>query len=69
MGSNPDYLLISFLLYLYGEARLKIRCGQNKRFHEFLYFKVTKRDGDSSLMQLKEEFRTYDALRREHDAQ
>lgn len=32
-------------------------------------FKVSKRDGDSSLMQLKEEFRTYDALRREHDAQ
>ena len=32
-------------------------------------FKVTKRDGDSSLMQLKEEFRTYDTLRREHDAQ
>ncbi|XP_051972925.1 roquin-2 [Xyrauchen texanus] len=32
-------------------------------------FKVTKRDEDSSLMQLKEEFRTYDALRREHDAQ
>ena len=32
-------------------------------------FKVTKRDGDSSLMQLKEEFRSYDTLRREHDAQ
>ena len=32
-------------------------------------FKVTKRDGDSSLMQLKEDFRTYEALRREHDAQ
>ncbi|KAJ8915807.1 hypothetical protein NQ315_004619 [Exocentrus adspersus] len=32
-------------------------------------FKVSKREGDSSLMQLKEEFRTYDALRREHDAQ
>ena len=32
-------------------------------------FKVTKRDGDSSLMQLKEEFRTYDSLRREHDTQ
>ena len=31
--------------------------------------KVTKRDGDSSLMQLKEEFRTYDTLRREHDTQ
>jgi hypothetical protein len=30
---------------------------------------VTKRDGDSSLMQLKEEFRTYETLRREHDAQ
>ncbi|XP_012992464.3 roquin-2 isoform X1 [Esox lucius] len=32
-------------------------------------FKVTKRDEDSSLMQLKEEFRTYEALRREHDGQ
>uniref|UniRef100_A0A8C1FNI2 RING-type E3 ubiquitin transferase n=1 Tax=Cyprinus carpio carpio TaxID=630221 RepID=A0A8C1FNI2_CYPCA len=32
-------------------------------------FKVTKRDEDSSLMQLKEEFRTYEALRREHDTQ
>lgn len=32
-------------------------------------FKVSKRDGDSSLMTLKEEFRTYDALRREHDTQ
>lgn len=33
------------------------------------YHQVTKRDEDSSLMQLKEEFRTYEALRREHDAQ
>jgi hypothetical protein len=32
-------------------------------------FKVSKRDGDSSLMQLKEEFRTYKNLRKEHDAQ
>ncbi|GIY53913.1 roquin-1 [Caerostris extrusa] len=32
-------------------------------------FKVSKRDQDSSLMQLKEEFCTYEALRREHDAQ
>lgn len=32
-------------------------------------FKVSKREGDSSLMQLKEEYRTYEALRREHDAQ
>ena len=32
-------------------------------------FKVTKRDGDSSLMQLKEEFRSYETLRREHDTQ
>ncbi|EDW76908.2 LOW QUALITY PROTEIN: uncharacterized protein Dwil_GK20807 [Drosophila willistoni] len=32
-------------------------------------FKVSKREADSSLMQLKEEFRSYDALRREHDAQ
>ncbi len=30
---------------------------------------MTKRDGDSSLMQLKEEFRTYENLRREHDTQ
>lgn len=34
-----------------------------------LSHQVTKRDEDSSLMQLKEEFRTYEALRREHDAQ
>ena len=34
-----------------------------------IFLKVTKRDGDSSLMQLKEEFRTYETLRREHDAQ
>ncbi|XP_072176442.1 uncharacterized protein [Diadema setosum] len=32
-------------------------------------FKVTKREEESSLMQLKEEFRNYDSLRREHDAQ
>lgn len=32
-------------------------------------FKVSKRDGDSSLMQLKEEFRSYKNLRKEHDAQ
>ncbi|CAG0897913.1 unnamed protein product [Cyprideis torosa] len=32
-------------------------------------FKVFKREGDSSLMQLKEELRNYEALRREHDAQ
>lgn len=32
-------------------------------------FKVTKRDEESSLMQLKEEFRSYEALRREHDSQ
>ena len=34
-----------------------------------MLFTVSKREGDSSLMQLKEEFRTYDSLRREHDAQ
>lgn len=32
-------------------------------------FIVSKREGDSSLMQLKEEFRTYKSLRKEHDAQ
>ncbi|KAI1284828.1 Roquin-1 [Halotydeus destructor] len=32
-------------------------------------FKLTKRDGDSSLMQLKEEFCFYETLRRDHDAQ
>ncbi|CCD31104.1 Regulation of longevity by E3 ubiquitin-protein ligase [Caenorhabditis elegans] len=32
-------------------------------------FNVLKRDGESSLMQLKEEFRTYESLRREHDSQ
>ncbi|PIO69743.1 hypothetical protein TELCIR_08422 [Teladorsagia circumcincta] len=32
-------------------------------------FNVMKRDGESSLMQLKDEFRNYEALRKEHDAQ
>jgi len=32
-------------------------------------FRLTKRDGDSSLMQLKEEYSSYEALRREHDTQ
>ena len=32
-------------------------------------FKVTKRDGDSSLMRLKEEFLLYEDLRKEHDTQ
>lgn len=32
-------------------------------------FKVSKRESDSSLMTLKEEFRTYETLRREHDTQ
>lgn len=32
-------------------------------------FKVTKREDESSLMQLKEEFLTYDSLRGEHDSQ
>lgn len=30
---------------------------------------LTKRDGESSLMQLKEEYCSYDALRGEHDSQ
>ncbi|CAG9539742.1 unnamed protein product [Cercopithifilaria johnstoni] len=32
-------------------------------------FNVLKREGESSLMQLKTQFRDYDALRREHDTQ
>lgn len=32
-------------------------------------YQLIKRDGNSSLMQLKEEYRTYDTLRREHDTQ
>lgn len=34
-----------------------------------MYFKVLKREEESSLMQLKEEFRQYESLRREHDSQ
>ncbi|KAH9410414.1 Zinc ion binding [Tyrophagus putrescentiae] len=32
-------------------------------------FELIKREGDSSLMQLKQEYRTYESLRREHDTQ
>ena len=50
-----------------------LRSAIFQQFIHNLFFvkfpKVTKRDGDSSLMQLKEEFRTYETLRREHDAQ
>lgn len=45
-----------------------LRCA-NADLRAVLRSQVTKRDEDSSLMQLKEEFRTYEALRREHDAQ
>lgn len=38
-------------------------------YYHKLFLQVSKRESDSSLMQLKEEFRTYEALRREHDAQ
>lgn len=38
-------------------------------FGSICLYQVSKREGDSSLMQLKEEFRNYEALRREHDAQ
>ena len=36
--------------------------------HQF-WRQVTKREEESSLMQLKDEFRAYEALRREHDTQ
>ena len=35
----------------------------------FVCQQVTKRDQESSLMQLKEDFRSYETLRREHDTQ
>lgn len=44
-------------------------CSTNSTNYFVSPHQVTKRDEDSSLMQLKEEFRTYEALRREHDAQ
>lgn len=48
----------------------RIHCWAScQSFCHWPLFTVSKREGDSSLMQLKEEFRTYEALRREHDAQ
>lgn len=45
----------------------------NKLQHDLdlriLVWQVTKREESSSLMQLKEEYRSYESLRREHDAQ
>ncbi|XP_075991217.1 RING finger and CCCH-type zinc finger domain-containing protein roquin isoform X2 [Anticarsia gemmatalis] len=46
-------------------VQLLYRASCFKVFH----CQVSKRECDSSLMQLKEEFRTYESLRREHDAQ
>ncbi|XP_015677640.1 roquin-2 isoform X2 [Protobothrops mucrosquamatus] len=66
------------VLVLFVVQRLELRFPQASKTSighvvQLLYrascFKVTKRDEDSSLMQLKEEFRSYEALRREHDAQ
>ncbi|XP_026128800.1 roquin-2-like [Carassius auratus] len=66
------------VLVLFVVQKLEVRFPQASKTSighvvQLLYrascFKVTKRDEDSSLMQLKEEFRTYEALRREHDAQ
>lgn len=38
-------------------------------FLDELLLQIFKREGDSSLMQLKAQFREYGPLRREHDAQ
>ena len=46
---------------------LKLICC--KIYFLWLRSQVEKREDDSSLMQLKEEYRTYESLRREHDAQ
>ena len=37
--------------------------------HVLFFMQVTKREEESSLMQLKDDLRTYDILRREHDSQ
>lgn len=60
--------------YIVGQFRTsKATRALNQIPHLYFHFppptQVTKRDEDSSLMQLKEEFRTYEALRREHDSQ
>ncbi|TNN65073.1 Roquin-2 [Liparis tanakae] len=76
---NPQQLSANLkVLVLFVVQKLEARFPQASKTSighvvQLLYrascFKVTKRDEDSSLMQLKEEFRTYEALRREHDAQ
>lgn len=66
------------VLVLFVVQKLEVRYSQASKTAighvvQLLYrascFKVQKRDGESSLMQLKEEFRQYEALRREHDSQ
>lgn len=66
MSINVVYL--EHLGVLFIGACAKHICAHKQPFL-FISFQVTKRDEDSSLMQLKEEFRSYEALRREHDAQ
>ncbi|KAK3728449.1 hypothetical protein RRG08_017249 [Elysia crispata] len=66
------------VLVLFVVQKLEVRYSQASKTAighvvQLLYrascFKVQKREGESSLMQLKEEFRQYEALRREHDSQ
>ncbi|KAK6016846.1 hypothetical protein OSTOST_17666, partial [Ostertagia ostertagi] len=71
--------LVSLLCYQLVEEEGRLRALKTSRLiaerimTELLYrascFNVMKRDGESSLMQLKDEFRNYEALRKEHDAQ
>nr|CAD7398969.1 unnamed protein product [Timema poppensis] len=77
--ASPTLLQIYRMKYIYNGGRSCTQCAKCKDgLHTscmenasvaHIQTDVSKREGDSSLMQLKEEFRTYEALRREHDAQ
>lgn len=69
---NLSLLIIPFFFnnyYYYSIDFVFVMMGFCVDFSTLSFLQVSKREGDSSLMQLKEEFRTYEALRREHDAQ
>lgn len=69
VSPDGDFILSIFYQNVVKPKNTSLKCLACSFLSSSAATQVTKRDEDSSLMQLKEEFRTYEALRREHDSQ